>query len=506
MKKSILLLAPLLLLAACSGAPKESAEHGGHGAGSVTFTHYSDLTEVFAEHRPLVVGKDRRFDAHLSWVADYRAVNSGTLTIELVHPDGSIDTGSGSVSETPGIFRVLVKASKTGKPQLRLTLNAGGKTSVHELGPVEVYATRELAEKANPEPPENPNRIAFSKEVQWKIPFLTAPATSGDLAETIPVLIDVRFAPDAEAAVSAPLAGIVRLNGPVPAVGMEVSAGQRLGSIAVQMGVGTDIATIDGTIAQAQIALQAAQRDLSRLQGLYRKEAVPLRRVQDAETALRIAQSQVAAGARQRRTLNNPDTSVALTSPISGRVLTSNIIRGGAVEAGKELMRIGNPNAIWLAARVPEAMAAKIGTPGGLDITRFEQPEALIVGQQLRLVSAGRFVDPATRTMDVIFASNGANGFKPGSRLSGRLRTGNAVQSLAVPAAAIIDEGGQTVVYVQVEGETFERRPVARGVASGNLVAIRGDVKPGERVVTVGAAAVRAAAATPGAFGHGHAH
>jgi membrane fusion protein, heavy metal efflux system len=506
MKKSILLLALVLLLAACSGTPNESVANAGHGAGSVTFTHYSDLTEVFAEHRPLVVGKDRRFDTHLSWVADYRAVDSGALTVELVHPGGKVDKGSAGVSETPGIFRVLVKASEAGKPQLRLTLVSKGKTSVHDLGPVEVYATRELAEKANLEPPENPNRIAFSKEVQWKIPFMTTPASSGDLAETIPVMIDVRFAPDAEAAVSAPLAGIVRLNGPVPAVGMEVRAGQRLGSIAVQMGQGTDIVSVDGNIAQAQIAVQGAQRDFARLQGLYRKEAVPLRRVQDAETALRIAQSQLAAGSRQRRTLANPDTSVALTAPISGRVLSSNIIRGGAVEAGKELMRIGNPNAIWLVAHVPESMAVKISAPTGLDIKRFEDAEALIVGPQLRLISAGRFVDPATRTMEVIFASNGANGFKPGSRLSGRLRTGNSAQSLAVPAAAIIEEGGQTVVYVQVGGETFERRIVARGTASGNLVAITGDVKPGERVVTVGAAAVRAAAATPDAFGHGHAH
>ena len=71
MKKSILLLAPMLLLAACSGAPTESVADGGHGAGNVTFTHYSDLTEVFAEHRPLVVGKDRRFDvlAQDSWNA-----------------------------------------------------------------------------------------------------------------------------------------------------------------------------------------------------------------------------------------------------------------------------------------------------------------------------------------------------------------------------------------------------------------------------------------------------
>jgi membrane fusion protein, heavy metal efflux system len=506
MKKSILLLAPMLLLAACSGAPKESAAVDGHGAGSVTFTHYSDLTEVFIEHRPLVVGKDRRFDAHLSWMGDYRAVDSGTLTVELVYPDGTIDKGNAGVAETPGIFRVLVKASMTGKPKLRLTVVSKGKTSVHNLGPVEVYATRELAEKANPEPPENPNRIAFSKEVQWKIPFLTAPATSGDLTETIPVMIDVRFAPDAEAVIAAPVAGIVRTGSNFPAPGSAVRQGQQLATLSAQLGAGEDVASLDLGIVQARIAADAARRDLARLQSLLAQEAVPLRRVQETQTNLRIAEAQLSASSRRRGALAGGGAGVPIVSPISGLIVNSTLVRGSSVQAGAELMRVGNPNAIWLVARVPEAMAAKIGAPGGLDITRFDAPEALIVGQQLRLVSAGRFVDPATRTMEGIFASNGANGFKPGSRLSGRLRTGNSAQSLAVPAAAIIEEGGQTVVYVQVGGETFERRIVVRGTVSGNQVAITGDVKPGERVVTIGTAAVRAAAATPDAFGHGHAH
>lgn len=505
MKKYLYALAPVLLLAACSGASNETSADGG-GASSVAFTHYSDLAEVFAEHRPLVVGKNRRFDAHLSWLADYRAVKSGTLTIELIHPDGKIDKGSGSVSDTPGIFRVLVRASKVGKPQLRLTLSSEGKTSVHNLGPVEVYATRELAEKANPEPPPNPNRIAFSKEVQWKIPFLTAAAIAGNLAETIPVMIDVRFAPDAEAVIAAPVAGILRTGASFPAPGSAVRQGQVLATLSAQLGAGEDVASLDLGIAEARIAAEAARRDVSRLQGLYTQEAVPLRRVQEAQTNLRIAEAQLTASSRRRGALAGGGAGVPIVSPISGMIVSSTLVRGASVQAGAELMRVGNPNAIWLVARVPEAMAAKIGTPSGLDIKRFDQPEALLVGRQLRLVSAGRFVDPATRTMEVAFASNGANGFKPGSRLSGRLRTGNSTQSLAVPASAVIEEGGQTVVYVQVEGETFERRIVSKGTASGNLVAIVGDVKPGERVVTVGAAAVRAAAATPDAFGHGHAH
>jgi cobalt-zinc-cadmium efflux system membrane fusion protein len=97
-------------------------------------------------------------------------------------------------------------------------------------------------------------------------------------------------------------------------------------------------------------------------------------------------------------------------------------------------------------------------------------------------------------------------GLRPGQRIQGRLRTGYVENRLALPASAVVNEGGQNVVYVQVDGEAFERRPVQLGLRSGNFVAITGDVKAGERVVTEGAAAVRAAAATPGAFGHGHAH
>ena len=47
---------------------------------------------------------------------------------------------------------------------------------------------------------------------------------------------------------------------------------------------------------------------------------------------------------------------------------------------------------------------------------------------------------------------------------------------------------------------------MTRGRASGDRIAVTGDLRPGERVVTQGAATVRAAAATPDAFGHGHAH
>ena len=62
-----------------------------------------------------------------------------------------------------------------------------------------------------------------------------------------------------------------------------------------------------------------------------------------------------------------------------------------------------------------------------------------------------------------------------------------------VPAAAVVDDAGRPIVFVQREGETFERRPVTLGPRAGDVVQITEGVKPGERVVTKGAYLVRLA-------------
>ena len=86
MKKMLLALVPLALVTACSGgSPQDAASsesHDDHGAGTIKLTHYAADTELFVEVRPLAAGSRRRFDAHLSWLADYRAVTEGTLVVE----------------------------------------------------------------------------------------------------------------------------------------------------------------------------------------------------------------------------------------------------------------------------------------------------------------------------------------------------------------------------------------------------------------------------------------
>ena len=76
-----------------------------------------------------------------------------------------------------------------------------------------------------------------------------------------------------------------------------------------------------------------------------------------------------------------------------------------------------------------------------------------------------------------------------------------------MPADAVVDDGGQPIVFVQTGGESFERRPViVGGEREGRFVRIEAGLDAGERVVIKGAHLVRLAALSPQTPGHGHVH
>lgn len=500
MKTMLPALAALIFLSAC-GEPVQTSTSS-QEAGSFVVTDYTETTELFVEFRPLVVDRRRRFDAHLSRLADYRAVADGRLIAELVWPDGHVDRAEATVSDTSGIFRPLLTASRAGAAQLTLRWEGTDAQSIHELGAVEVFSSGEASASAAPPHVENPQRIAFPKEAQWRVPFRTLTTNLGDLEQTIPVTVDVQFAPNAEAYITAPVAGIIQDRPEIPVIGASVRAGEQLAMISARLGAGEDLAGLELAISEARIELDAARSEARRMEQLVQAEAAPLRRLDEAQTAEQLAQARLNTAQRRRSSLAGGGSGVPLVAPISGRIVASNIVRGGAVEAGAEVLRVGDPESLWLVARIPESQTTGIGNPTNLHITVAGQTVDL---DGLTPISGIGPVDPRTRTADAIFSYSGTR-LTPGLRVPALLATDHVRKVLSVPASAILNEAGQDVVYVQVSGEAFERRMIVRGVKSGDRVAVSGDLQPGERVVTEGAAAVRAAAATPDAFGHGHAH
>ena len=119
----------------------------------------------------------------------------------------------------------------------------------------------------------------------------------------------------------------------------------------------------------------------------------------------------------------------------------------------------------------------------------------------------GQVIDPDTRTLSVIYqVSNRNRLLAVGQAVFLRLFTSATLRATAVPESAVVDDGGRPVVFVQVTGESFERRPVRLGNREGGYVHVLEGVVPGERVVARGAYLIRLAALSTQIPAHGHAH
>ena len=95
--------------------------------------------------------------------------------------------------------------------------------------------------------------------------------------------------------------------------------------------------------------------------------------------------------------------------------------------------------------------------------------------------------------------------FRVGAAVHVLVPVGPPLDAVTVPRSAILEIEGRSVVYVQVEGESFAERSVRTGPTEGSRIAITGGVEEGERVVTRGAHLIRLAGSS-GSVGHGHVH
>ncbi len=509
MRKYVSLLVLLVFLGGCGaeGPPVQTAEE----LPTIAVTHWTENTELFMEHPPLVAGEKARFAVHLTDLSDFTPLTAGQVVIELRSPGGSVKTFSSDAPSRPGIFGVDVLPSEPGTYSMTVQLDSPSLKDVHELGTVAVYADATQAETASSE--EAGEAISFLKEQQWTLEFATDTATERPLRESLRVPAEVQPRTGGEAEVSAPVAGRVSATSPIPAVGTTVARGRTLASLIPRTGSPADRATLEFSVAEATHELERFRKDRERVERLFAAGAIPSRRLEEAqakeaiaEAKLKAARSRLAQHETTRSAEGNApgNTPFLLRAPLSGVVAESHATAGASVEAGEFLFKIVAVDRVYVVASVPEAAVARLRQLSGaeLEIPGVEQP--LTLG---RPVSVGQVIDPDTRTLSVIYqVSNHNRLLAVGQAVFLRLFTSATLRATAVPESAVVDDGGRPVVFVQVTGESFERRPVRLGNREGGYVHVLEGIKPGERVVTRGAYLVRLAALSTQIPAHGHGH
>jgi RND family efflux transporter MFP subunit len=515
MKTFALTLLAAALLAACGdrghdhAKPSAVAEQGvhDHAPGAEKITHFTDRTELFVEFPRLVVGEQSAFAAHLTTLADFRALAAGKVSVILSGGDAPDEVFAVDTPSQPGIFRPVAQPKLAGDREMTIEVATTEYTVRHELGPVVVYADRKSAD-AEGGAHEDEDGIGFTKEQQWKVDFATAEVVKRPMRPAVAATGTIRARPDGEALLTAPTAGQVQPAGRFPQLGQAVKKGDLLAWLTPRLGGDTDLATLQAGAGKAKVELDLAERELARMEGLFKDEAVPAKRVEAARAAAANARAEHEAASRRLGQISGGG-GIPLRAPVSGLLADVRVSPGAFAPEGTLLFHIADRRALWLELRVPESEAAKLTTPSGASfrIDGIDQGFDVVAGRNGKLIAVGGAVDAQTRSVPVILEfSQPDDRLRLGMAVRAQLFAGAPREAVAVPVSAVLDENGINVVFVMTGGESFERRPVRVGVRDGDWIEVAEGLEPGQRVVSRGAYLVKLAAANTGAIGHGHAH
>ena len=513
------LCAALFLIGCSEGGPEQAADgshppaaeaeagHEDHGAGGEKLTHFTDRTELFVEFPRLVVGETSAFVAHLTTLADFRALTVGKVTVRLTGGDQPDEVFSVDKASQPGIFRPEVAPKHAGDRELSIEVVTPEFSVTHELGPFTVYADRKAAD-AEPAPHDDEG-IGFTKEQQWKVDFATSEVVTRPIRTAVAATGVLRARPDGEAQLTAAAAGQVQAAGAFPRLGQQVKKGQLLAYLVPRMGGETDLATLRAAANKAQVERDLAQQELTRMEALYREEAVPEKRVLAARAAAALARAELSATQQRLGQYGGAGGGIPVRAPVSGTLADVRVSPGAFAQEGALLFHIADRSRLWLELRVPESDAARLASPSGaaFRVAGMDSSVEIVPGKNGKLVAVGGVVDATTRTVPVVFEFTPGDLALPiGMAVQAQVFAGGAREAAAIPASSVLDEGGLAVVFVMTGGESFERRQVRLGAREGDWVEVLDGLTPGQRVVSRGAYLVKLASTGTAQIGHGHAH
>ncbi|MDX8572224.1 hypothetical protein OZ666_11070 [Elizabethkingia sp. HX QKY] len=142
----------------------------------ISYTEYTDKSELFAEYPALVKDIPARFTAHLTRTgAHFKPYSDATVVVTLTIDGKTAYQYTNSQPESPGIYRFQMKAELAGKGIITIDVKTADYTDHFIIKNVKVYADAASALSAKgDEPVEEQGVKTYIKEKSWKVDFATA--------------------------------------------------------------------------------------------------------------------------------------------------------------------------------------------------------------------------------------------------------------------------------------------------------------------------------------------
>lgn len=342
--------------------------------------------------------------------------------------------------------------------------------------------------------PHSPEEIVFTAEQAARTDFEVEEVRLAPFHDVIRCSGEILAAQGDERTLAAPVSGIVTFADAQLSTGARVKSGQQLFYISSR-----SLASGDAEVL-ARANFNQAKEAYERTAKLLEDQLVSRKEYEAARSEYLRAKAEYepyrSSGVRGQ----------AAAAPISGFITGLNVAPGDYVEMGAPLATVSQNRRLQLRAelsqryysRMRSIRTATFGNPSCEQVHSLDELNG-------RLVSVGRNASTGSTLVPVTFEFDNCGGIVQGTFVEVNLIGAVKPEAITLPLSAITEQQGLYYVYVQLDGECYERREVKLGGDDGLRVEILSGVEPGERVVTRGAVNVKMAAAS-GAIPHGHSH
>jgi cobalt-zinc-cadmium efflux system membrane fusion protein len=343
---------------------------------------------------------------------------------------------------------------------------------------------------------EDPHTVEVDEGMLRDLRVTTRPVESRTGGDLVILLGELAVDQRAYAEVGTPVAA--RVTRLLVNAGDPVRAGQPLVEL-----TSPELGRERAAYLSARARLDLAEAVLERKRGLAAERIVPLREVQEAESAVGEARAAVRASraAMAAFGVDPPSgdgegaasSTFVLRSPVAGAVIERSVVLGQMLDPAAPAFRVGNLATLWLivhaferdAVRIRQGVAARLSFPA-LPGQDFEGTVTMV----------GRHVESASRTVPVrIDVKNRGLVLRPGMSASATLPvgdTGGAI--LTVPVASVQRVRNDWCVFLPKDASHFEIRRIGRGRDLGGEVEVLSGLRAGETVVVEGAFLLKAQA------------
>jgi membrane fusion protein, heavy metal efflux system len=266
---------------------------------------------------------------------------------------------------------------------------------------------------------------------------------------------------------------VVPLEGGLPRVGQSVGKGDVLVKIDPYLPL-ADRTTISEKTGEIEQLIALAEARLRRLRPLAEGNAVPRNQVMDIETELE--------GLRRRReAIRNARTEPELLhAPTGGVIAMAKVVPGQVVQPQDTLFQIVDPKGVWV-----EALAY-----GEIDPTTLADATAITTGGQTMALSYQGFSRALQQHASIVHfvVSDPPNNVSIGQPVTVLATSGTPITGFIIPRDAVVrSSNGEAVVWVHVEPERFEPKPVRTQPFDATRVIVAAGLADGDRIVVRGA-------------------